>query len=198
MASPIGMAAFTGNPAMLPLIASNPDDDVLLVQIAPLKRDDTPTTTRDILSRVNEISFSSSLAAELRALEYVGRHMARKNGKGQNKGPTGINVHRIMLEGFEKKLGTGTRLKTNYDFFALLHRAGRRAARRFLDQHFDDIGETLHLRSGERDGGVGHFVMAGLDPAIHVFLKASQDVGCSREQVTARLCASLTRARAEA
>jgi NTE family protein len=132
---------FTGNPAMLPLIASNPDDDVLLVQIAPLKRDDTPTTTRDILSRVNEISFSSSLAAELRALEYVGRHMVRKNGKGQSKAPTGLNVHRILLEGFDKKLGTGTRLKTNYDFFALLHRAGRRAARRFLDQHFDDIGQ---------------------------------------------------------
>lgn len=128
---------FTGNPAMLPLIESNPDDDVLLVQIAPLKREDTPTTTRDILSRVNEISFSSSLAAELRALEYVGRHMVRRNGKGQ----AGLNVHRIVLEGFEKKLGTGTRLKNDYDFFALLHRAGRRAARRFLDQHFDDIGE---------------------------------------------------------
>lgn len=132
---------FTGNPAMLPLIASNPDDDVLLVQIAPLKHDDTPTTTREILSRVNEISFSSSLAAELRALEYVGRHMVRGNGKSQNKGQTGLNVHRIMLEGFEKKLGAGSRLKTDYDFFALLHRAGRRAARRFLDQHFDDIGE---------------------------------------------------------
>jgi NTE family protein len=50
-----------------------------------------------------------------------------------------------LLEGFDKKLGTGTRLKTNYDFFALLHRAGRRAARRFLDQHFDDIGERSTL-----------------------------------------------------
>ena len=128
---------FTGNPAMLPLIASNPDDDVLLVQIAPLRRDDTPTTTRDIISRMNEIAFSSSLAAELRALEYVGRHMTRGNGKNA----AGINVHRILLEGFDKKLGTGTRLKTDYDFFARLHRAGRRAARRFLDRHFDDIGQ---------------------------------------------------------
>jgi len=128
---------FTGNPAMLPLIASNPDDDVLLVQIAPLRRDDTPTTTRDIISRMNEIAFSSSLAAELRALDYVGRHMTRDNGKNAAT----INVHRILLEGFDKKLGTGTRLKTDYDFFARLHRAGRRAARRFLDRHFDDIGQ---------------------------------------------------------
>ncbi len=128
---------FTGNPAILPLIASNGADDVLLVQIAPLKRDDTPVTARDILSRVNEISFSSSLAAELRALEYVGR--------GYNGGRDGIKVHRIQLEGLDRKLGSGSRLKTDYDFFALLHRAGRRAARRFLERHFADIGHRSTL-----------------------------------------------------
>lgn len=136
---------FTGNPPMLPLIAANPNDDVLLVQIAPLHRSDTPTTTRDILSRVNEIAFSSSLAAELRALDYVGRHLPSASGKGQgkrqDKSQPPFNVHRIVLDGFGKKLGRGTSLKNDYDFFALLHRAGRRAARRFLDQHFDDIGE---------------------------------------------------------
>ena len=128
---------FTGNPAILPLISSNGSDDVLLVQIAPLRRDDTPITARDILSRVNEISFSSSLAAELRALEYVGR---RHNGSKD-----GINVHRIQLDGLDRKLGSGSRLKTDYDFFALLHRAGRRAARRFLERHFGDIGHRSTL-----------------------------------------------------
>jgi NTE family protein len=124
---------FTGNPAILPLVASN-NDDVLLVQIAPLRRDDTPTSARDILNRVNEISFSSSLAAELRALEYVGR----------GRHASGVNVHRILLEGLDKRLN-GSRLKTDYDFFALLHRAGRRAARRFLDRHFGDIGHRSTL-----------------------------------------------------
>ncbi len=126
---------FTGNPAILPLVASNADD-VLLVQIAPLKRDDTPTSARDILNRVNEISFSSSLAAELRALEFVGR------GSGRNA--SGINVHRILLDGLDKRLN-GSRLKTDFDFFKLLHRAGRRAARRFLDRHFADIGHRSTL-----------------------------------------------------
>lgn len=124
---------FTGNPAILPLISSN-NDDVLLVQIAPLRRDDTPTSARDILNRVNEIAFSSSLAAELRALEYVGR----------GRHAPGVNVHRILLDGFDKRLN-GSRLKTDYDFFALLHRAGRRAARRFMDRHFADIGRRSTL-----------------------------------------------------
>ena len=130
---------FTGNPPILPLIAANADD-VLLVQIAPLTYDDLPTSARDILSRVNEISFSSPLAAELRALEFVGR--------GQGRGPTrlgpAINVHRIQLEGRNRRLN-GSRLKTDYDFFALLHRAGRKAARRFVDRHFDDIGHRSTL-----------------------------------------------------
>ena len=126
---------FTGNPPLLPLISSN-SDDVLLIQIAPLRRDDAPTSARDILNRVNEISFSSPLAAELRALEYVAR------GTGRNA--PGINVHRIQLDGLDKRLN-GSRLKTDYDFFALLHRAGLRAARRFLDRHFDDIGHRSTL-----------------------------------------------------
>jgi NTE family protein len=126
---------FTGNPAILPLISSN-TDDVLLVQIAPLTRDETPVSARDILNRVNEISFSSSLAAELRALEYVGR--------GDGRSASGIHVHRILLDGLDKRL-SGSRLKTDYDFFALLHRAGRRAARRFLDRHFQDIGRRSTL-----------------------------------------------------
>ena len=49
-----------------------------------------------------------------------------------------------MLDG-AGKLGAGTGLSVDYDFFALLHRAGRRAARRFLDAHFRDIGQRSTL-----------------------------------------------------
>jgi NTE family protein len=133
---------FTGNPALLPLIEANDTEDVLLVQIAPLRRDKTPTSAREILHRVNEITFNASLAAELRALEYIDRaaseaKIKRGNGTGNL---ARVNVHRIVLESTGRKLGSGTRLANDYDFFALLHRAGRRAARRFLDAHFADIG----------------------------------------------------------
>jgi NTE family protein len=53
-------------------------------------------------------------------------------------------VHRILLDGLDKRLN-GSRLKTDFDFFKLLHRAGRRAARRFLDRHFADIGHRSTL-----------------------------------------------------
>jgi NTE family protein len=41
-----------------------------------------------------------------------------------------------------------SRHNTDYHYSEMLHRAGRRAARRFLDRHFDDIGvrSTTDLR----------------------------------------------------
>ena len=135
---------YTGNPAILPLIEANEIDDVLVVQISPLSRDATPTSARDILHRVNEITFNASLDSELRALEYIGR-IAGKRGTKAAANAGDIKVHRIVLDGTGKNLGAGTGLNTDYDFFAVLHRAGRRAARRFLDEHFGDIGHRSTL-----------------------------------------------------
>ena len=49
-------------------------------------------------------------------------------------------MHRIALDSSAKQLNAGSKLNTDYDFFELLRTNGRRAARRFLDAHFDDIG----------------------------------------------------------
>jgi NTE family protein len=129
---------FTGNPAILPLIEANETEDILLVQISPLVREETPTSAREILHRVNEITFNASLAAELRALEYVRSRVEKVRGAGHAIGR--VNVHRIVIDDPGRQFGAGSRLNTDFDFFSRLHRAGRRAARHFLDNHFDDIG----------------------------------------------------------
>jgi NTE family protein len=40
-------------------------------------------------------------------------------------------------------------MSTDYDYFEMLRLNGKRAARRFLDDHFDDIGvrSTVDLRA---------------------------------------------------
>jgi NTE family protein len=127
---------YVGNPAILPLLRANETEDVLLVQINPLVREKTPTSAQEILYRINEITFNASLSAELRALEFLNRARAGRRG---GDFPC-INLHRITLGATGRKFNAGSRLNNDYDFFALLHRAGRRAAKRFLDAHFDDIG----------------------------------------------------------
>jgi len=145
---------YLANPAIFPFFSTTESEDVLLVQINPLERRDVPTSRKDIMNRINEITFNSSLMSEFRAIDFVDRmidqgRLARGTGPGQYRR---MNVHRIVLDRLGKHLDAGTRLSTDYDFFEMLRTSGRRAARRFLDAHFDDLGRrsTFDLRAEAR------------------------------------------------
>ena len=57
-------------------------------------------------------------------------------------------MHRIVLDSQGRTYSAGSKVSNDYDFFELLRDNGRRAARRFLDEHFDQIGlaSTVDLR----------------------------------------------------
>jgi NTE family protein len=142
---------YMANPAIFPFFRRTEAEDVLIVQINPIERRTTPTSSKEITDRLNEITFNSSLLAEFRAIEFVSRLIDRKllprgTGEGEYRR---INVHRIALDSAIKKLTSATKLSTDYDFFEMLRRNGKRAARRFLDENFDAIGErsTFDLRA---------------------------------------------------
>jgi NTE family protein len=59
---------YMGNPALFPLVYNCDSRDVVIVQVNPLSRLEVPTSARDILNRINEISFNSTLMREMRAL----------------------------------------------------------------------------------------------------------------------------------
>jgi NTE family protein len=114
-------------------------------------RQKTPTSSADILNRLNEITFNSPLIAEYRAIDFVARlidqgRVPHGTGPGQYRR---IKVHRIVLDSFGTQLDASSKLTTDYDFFDMLRTNGKRAARRFLDEHFDDIGvkSTVDLRA---------------------------------------------------
>jgi NTE family protein len=142
---------YMGNPAIFPFFGATESEDVLVVQINPIEHRDIPTSSREIMNRVNEITFNSSLLAEFRAIEFVGRlidqgRLPRGTGPGEYRR---INVHRVALDSHARHFTAETKLNNDFDFFFMLHEQGRRAARRFLDAHFDDIGQrsTIDLRA---------------------------------------------------
>ena len=142
---------YLGNPSIFPLFSKTQTEDVLLIQINPLVRHATPTSSQDIINRLNEITFNSPLMGELRAIEFVARmidqgRLTRGIGTGKYRR---INMHRIALDSSAKQLNSSSKLNTDYDFFEMLRNNGRRAARRFLDAHFDDIGmrSTVDLQA---------------------------------------------------
>ncbi len=133
---------YLGNPVIYPFFRSTGTEDVLIVQINPLVRRTIPTSTREIMARVNEITFNSSLLAELRAIEFVNRLIEQgrlPHGTGRNEYRQ-IRVHRIVLEGLGERFSSASKLRNDWKSFELLRKLGQRAARRFLDAHYADIG----------------------------------------------------------
>jgi NTE family protein len=133
---------YLGNPVLYPFFRSTASEDVLVVQINPLERKKIPHATREIMGRVNEITFNSALMAELRAIEFVNRLIDQgrlPHGTGVNEYRR-INVHRVVMEGLGEHFSAATKLRNDYESFELLRKLGQRAARRFLDKHYGDIG----------------------------------------------------------
>ncbi|HEX2656342.1 MAG TPA: patatin-like phospholipase family protein [Xanthobacteraceae bacterium] len=133
---------YMGNPAIFPFFDTTETEDVLIVQINPTIRHTIPTSAPEIMNRINEITFNSSLLAEYRAIDFVTRlidqgRLPRGMGPGEYRR---INVHRIALDGMFANLTAASKLQSDYDFFLTLHKGGRRAARNFVEAHFDDIG----------------------------------------------------------
>jgi NTE family protein len=134
---------YMGNPAIFPFLQATEAEDVLVVQINPVARIGTPRTSSEIINRLNEITFNSALISELRAMDFVNQliddgTLPRGTGDTQYRR---LHIHRIDLGGLGNRLTGRSKMKTDFDFFELLHRAGQRAARKFLDRHFEDIGQ---------------------------------------------------------
>ncbi len=140
---------YTGNPPIFPLLRGTRSPDVLVVQINPLMRRATPTTSKEILHRINEITFNSSLAAEMRVIEFISHLLDRGELTSASGEYRPIHMHRIVL-GEQKLLEPGNRLNNDFDFFQTLRSAGQAAARDFLSVHFDDIGERSTIELGTK------------------------------------------------
>jgi NTE family protein len=137
---------YMGNPAIFPLIYGTHTQDVMIVQINPLGCDRVPTTATEIMNRVNEISFNSSLMREMRAISFVTDLIdAQKLDAASYKR---INVHWIEAENQMRGLGVSSKLNARMDFLLHLKAVGRKAADDWLSVHFDDIGHrsTIDIR----------------------------------------------------
>jgi NTE family protein len=145
---------FTGNPALWPLFENSKSDDVVLVQINPIRRPGAPRTARDIINRVNEITFNASLLRDLRAIDFVGRLM--EDGRLDGSGYRRVLMHMIGDEITLSELGASSKFNVEPEFIHMLFERGRLAADAWLQSEFDHLGErsTVSLRAmfqGEED-----------------------------------------------
>lgn len=129
---------YMGNPAIFPLIYGSKTNDVVIVHINPLNRDEIPKSARDIMNRINEISFNSSLMREMRAIAFVS-HLI-EDGQLQDDKHRRMLIHSIQDEAFMNSLGVTSKLNAEWSFMIKLRDVGRACATKWLDEHFDDLG----------------------------------------------------------
>jgi NTE family protein len=129
---------YMGNPAIFPLIYGSQTNDVVIVHINPLNRSEIPKTAKDILNRINEISFNSSLMREMRAIAFV-THLI-DDGQLNDDKHRRMLIHSIQDEEFMESLGVTSKLNPDWSFMKKLRDVGRQSATEWLDSHFDDVG----------------------------------------------------------
>jgi NTE family protein len=138
---------YSNNPALLPFIRATASEDLLIVQINPRTRPKVPVNAREITRRADEIAFGAAQSAELRTICLLNQlidqgRLARGTRGGDCRR---IRLHRIEMPDLGETFEPHSRLNNDFDFFERLHKLGGRATRRFLDGHFDDIGERSTL-----------------------------------------------------
>jgi NTE family protein len=137
---------YMGNPSLWPLIYKADSRDILLVQINPLVRQETPRTSQEIMDRMSEITFNASLLKEMRAIAFVTRLL--DEGALAPDRYKRMLIHAIEAEAELKPLGASSKLNTERDFLLHLRDIGQRAADVWLADKFDRVGveSTVDVR----------------------------------------------------
>jgi NTE family protein len=133
---------YAGNPTITPLVRECVSRDTILVPLNPIERPGTPRSARDILNRLNEVSFNAVLLKELKMIALLRQLADPGNGEGAQWASMRIHMVRnpIMAE-----LGYSSKLNAEWAFLTMLRDEGRRAAEAFLTTHRDDLGHRSSL-----------------------------------------------------
>jgi NTE family protein len=129
---------YLGNPAIYPLIHECASSDVVIVQINPLFRDEVPTSARDILNRINEMTFNASLVREMAGIATITSLV--ESGALNDDRYTAVRFHQISAEEELAKYGPLSKMNTERAFLEHLHRLGYETADKWIAENFRRIG----------------------------------------------------------
>ena len=130
---------YSGNPALFPLYERDLPDDLIIVAINPLYREDIPESPLEIQNRINEISFNGPLLRDLRAIAFVKRLLS--TGAVAAGSMKNVALHLIADDPLMNDLSASSKLLPTPAILARLKDAGRVAADQFLTKHGSDLGK---------------------------------------------------------
>lgn len=128
--------SYAANPALRPLYEGETDADVLLVELTPLARAETPMTAKNILNRINELASTQGLLAEMKDLA------AYNTRRGHD-----IRMHVLSLPDASSGLETEPSIKRSVgmELFESLRRKGRATCESWLQAHHRSLGVAASI-----------------------------------------------------
>ena len=129
---------YSGNPTITPLVRECNSQDTLLVAVNPVERAGTPRTAREILDRLNEVSFNATLLKELRMIALL-RQVADL-GRCEGAQWAQMRIH-LIASSVLPTLGASSKFNAEWDFLCMLRDEGRRCADEFLSAKAANIGK---------------------------------------------------------
>jgi NTE family protein len=130
---------YSGNPALYPLVDQCSGQDLILVQVNPFFRDEIPQNARDIINRLNEITFNNSLLKELRAILLLKEMIEAKDLEHERY--RDMRLHRIHSDEDLVSLSPSSKLNAEWDYLIHLRDLGREQADKWLKKNADSIGK---------------------------------------------------------
>jgi NTE family protein len=140
---------YMGNPALFPLFYHTDTRDVMIIHINPLERDTLPREADDIIDRLNEITFNSSLISEIRAIAFVTKLIEEDWLKDEFKVRLkNMIMHSIRADKVLADLKVASKFNCDWDFLTDLRDRGRATAEQWLKDNYEKIGNesTVDLK----------------------------------------------------
>ncbi len=141
---------YMGNPVLFPFVYEAKSSDIVVVHINPIERHSVPKTAPDIMNRINEISFNSSLLREFRAITFVKKLLDDGWIKDEfQEKLRNIRIHSIRSDKSLVDLSVSSKFNVEWAFLFNLKERGRELTEIWLEDNFKHIGKktSVDLRS---------------------------------------------------
>ncbi len=136
---------YVANPPLLELITESKTHRVLVVQITPMRRAALPKTPREIMSRLDQISFNSSLMREIESIEMLRERALTEFGSWSRTcfRMRRLQMDRISAEDSVPGLDEASATDLDWSFLTMLRDSGRDVADAWLAKHMAHPREVL-------------------------------------------------------
>lgn len=136
---------FMGNPVLEPLIYNCDSKDIIIVPINAIRHPGIPKTAKEILNRINEITFNANLMREIRSIRQIqqlSEHLSPENPFAD------IRLHCIQNEEFMASLGVDTKYETDLGFLNSVKEVGRETADEWIKKNYHLLGKEMTMDLG--------------------------------------------------